>query len=126
LRYQAVTDAEQGVNLPASLSDKPCWSTPMAMPPTKLINKIKMPAMASPLTNLDAPSMAPKKSDSWDSSSRRFLCGGLVDHAGVQVSVDRHLFARHGIQGESGVHFRDAASTFGHHNEVDDHQDRKR
>ena len=60
-------------NLPASLALKLCCNMPMAMPPTKLMSKISKPAMASPLTNLDAPSMAPKKSDSWDNSSRRFL-----------------------------------------------------
>ena len=54
-----------------------------------------------------------------------FLCCGLVDHTGVQIGVDRHLFARHGIQGETGVHFRHTAGTFGHHNKVNDHQNRK-
>ena len=54
-----------------------------------------------------------------------FFGGLLVDHAGVQVGVDRHLFAWHGIQGKTGVHFRDAACTFGHHNKVNDHQNRE-
>ena len=54
-----------------------------------------------------------------------FLGRGLVDHTRIQVGVDRHLFARHGVQGKSGVHFRDAAGTFGHHNKVNDHQNCK-
>ena len=54
-----------------------------------------------------------------------FFGGGLIDHTGVQISVNRHLFTRHGIQGETRVHFGDATGTFGHHNEVDDHQNCK-
>ena len=51
------------------------------------------------------------------------LFGGfLVNHAGVQVSVNRHLFTRHGVQGEARIDLRDPAGTLGHHNEVDDHQ----
>ena len=49
----------------------------------------------------------------------------LVNQTSVEVSVDRHLFARHRIQGEAGAHFCHALSTLGHHNEVDDHQNRK-
>ena len=34
------------------------------------------------------------------------LFGGLlVNDAGVQVGVDGHLFTRHGVQSETGVHF---------------------
>ncbi len=36
-----------------------------------LMMRIKSPATASPRTNLEAPSMDPKKSDSWEISSRR-------------------------------------------------------
>ncbi len=43
----------------ASPKGRPCWATPMTMPPTRLISVIRMPAMASPLTNFDAPSIAP-------------------------------------------------------------------
>ena len=51
------------------------------------------------------------------------LGGVLVDHAGVQVGINRHLFAGHGIQGESGGYFRDASRTLGDHREVDQDQD---
>jgi hypothetical protein len=37
----------------------PRWRTPMANPPTMLMSVIRMAAMASPRTNLLAPSMAP-------------------------------------------------------------------
>ena len=46
----------------------------------------------------------------------------LVNHTGIQVGVNGHLFARHGIQSKTCIHFRHTASTLGHHNEVDDHQ----
>ena len=51
---------------------------------------------------------------------------GFVDHAGVQVGIDRHLLAGHGIQGEPGRHFADSAAALGDHDELDhedDHED---
>ncbi len=42
-----------------SAGPRPCWSIPMANPPMRLIITMTMPAMASPLTNFDPPSMAP-------------------------------------------------------------------
>ena len=50
-----------------------CWSTPISMPPTMLMPVIIRPATASPRTNLDAPSMAPKKVLSCSRSLRRCL-----------------------------------------------------
>ncbi len=47
----------------------------------------------------------------------------LIDEAGVQIRVDGHLFAGHGIQGEACTHLGDPARTLGDHHEVDDHQD---
>ncbi len=47
----------------------------------------------------------------------------FVDDPGVEVGVDAHLLARHGIQGEPGGHFRDAAASFGDDHKIDDHQD---
>ena len=49
----------------------------------------------------------------------------LVDQAGVQVGIHRHLFAGHGVQGEAGRHFSNALRAFGDHHKVDDHQNRK-
>ena len=43
----------------ASPGDIPCCSTPIANPPTRLMIVMMMAAMASPLTNLEPPSMAP-------------------------------------------------------------------
>ena len=51
----------------------PIWKTPMMMPPMTLMKVISRPAMASPLTNFEAPSIAPKKDDSSSRSLRRFL-----------------------------------------------------
>ena len=36
-----------------------CWRTPTTMPPKRLIATISTPAIASPLTNFEAPSIAP-------------------------------------------------------------------
>ena len=54
----------------------------------------------------------------------------FVDGAGVQVGVDRHLPARHAVQGKAGGHFADARGTLGDHHELnhddddeDDHAD---
>ena len=49
----------------------------------------------------------------------------LVNHACIQISINRHLLSGHRIQGESGVDFRDAACALGDHKEVHDHQNRK-
>ena len=51
--------------------------------------------------------------------------GGLVDQAGREVGVDRHLLAGHGVQGEAGGDFGDAAGALGDDDEVHDHQDRE-
>src|ERR1700690_25819 len=88
----------------------PCCAAPMMVPPNILMNTTKMPAMASPRTNFLAPSMAP------DNGLR------LGDDAGVQVRVDGHLPAGHGVQCEACADFRDAARALGDHDEVDDHQ----
>ena len=89
-----------------------------------LMKVIIRPAMASPRTNLAAPSMAPKKLLS-SSSARRRRASVLVDQAGREIGVDRHLLAGHGIQSEAGRDLGDAARALGDHDEVDDHQDRE-
>ena len=48
---------------------------------------------------------------------------GLADQPGVEVGVDGHLLAGHGIQGEAGRHLGDAAGALGHHHQLDDDQD---
>jgi hypothetical protein len=69
--------------------------------------------------------MAPKKVAFASSSLRRRLAGVLVDQAGRQVGVDRHLLAGHGVEGEAGRDFGDAARALGDDDEVHDHQDRE-
>ena len=49
----------------------------------------------------------------------------LVDDTGVQIGIDRHLLARHRIQGKARAHLGDPPGALGHHHEVDDHQDRE-
>ena len=47
----------------------------------------------------------------------------LVDDAGRKVSVDRHLLARHGVEGEARRDLGDAARALGDDDEVDDDED---
>jgi hypothetical protein len=46
----------------------------------------------------------------------------LGDQAGVQIGVDGHLLAGHGIEGEARRDFGDTPGAFGDHHEVDDHE----
>ena len=50
---------------------------------------------------------------------------GLVDLAGVEIGIDGHLLAGHGIQRKAGRHLSNTAGPLGHHHEVDDGQDGK-
>src|SRR5580704_17137443 len=52
----------------------------------------------------------------------RFL---LVDQAGGEIGVDRHLLAGHGVQVEAGSDFGDAPGAFGDDDEIHYHQDRE-
>ena len=49
----------------------------------------------------------------------------LVDQAGVQVGVDRHLLARHRVEREARADLGDALGALGDDDEVDDDQDRE-
>ena len=54
------------------------------------------------------------------------LAGVLFgDDPGVHIGVDRHLFARHGVEGEARGHFGDAAGALDDHHELDDDQDQE-
>jgi len=49
----------------------------------------------------------------------------LVDQASVELGVDRHLLAGHGVQGEARRDLGDAPGALGDDHEVDDDEDRK-
>ena len=49
--------------------------------------------------------------------------GGFVDEARVHFGIDAHLFTGHGIEGEAGGDFGDAAGALGDDHEIDDHED---
>ena len=49
----------------------------------------------------------------------------LVNDAGIQFRIDRHLLAGHGVEGEPGRDFRDAAGALGDDHEIDHHQNEK-
>ena len=54
-----------------------------------------------------------------------FLGVFLADQAGVEVGVDGHLLAGHGIEHEARAHLGDAPGAFGDHHEVDHHQNQE-
>ena len=63
----------------ASVISNPCDITPIARPPTKLITVIINPAVASPFTYFEAPSIAPKKVDSsWIFWRRSLACSSVI------------------------------------------------
>ena len=47
----------------------------------------------------------------------------LVDQTSAEIGVDRHLLARHGVEGETGRDLGDTSCTVGHHGELDDDED---
>ena len=49
----------------------------------------------------------------------------LIDDACIKICVNRHLLARHSIQSEARDDLRYPASTFGHNDEVDDHENQE-
>ena len=77
------------------------------------------PAMASPLTNFMAPSMAPKSWLSLLEMPRRLRLRLLhVDEPGAQVGVDGHLLAGHGVEGEARGHLGHALRALGDDDET--------
>ena len=52
-------------------------------------------------------------------------CLLLGNQAGIEIGIDGHLLAGHGIECEARGNFRHPARSFGDHNEVDDHQNRE-
>ena len=49
----------------------------------------------------------------------------LINESGVEIGVNGHLFARHGVQGEARGDFGHARRALGDHDEVDDDEDQK-
>ena len=97
----------------------------MMMPPMTLMKTIRRPAIASPRTNFEAPSMAPKKPLSSSSALRRSLAvASSIRPAERSASI---AICLPGIESklEAGGDFGDAARTLGDDDEVHDHQDRE-
>jgi hypothetical protein len=97
----------------------------MVMPPTMLMAVMMRPAMASPRTNFDAPSIEPKKELSSSSSRRRNCASFSLISPADKVGVDRHLLAGDGVEGEARADLGDARRTLGDDDEIDDDQDQE-
>ena len=48
--------------------------------------------------------------------------GEFVNDAGIEFRIDGHLFARHGVQGETRGHLGDTACALRDNHEIDNHQ----
>ena len=95
------------------------------MPPTTLMATIIRPAMASPRTNFEAPSMAPKKVDSCSSSLRRRLASSWSirpDDRSASIAICLPGIESR-VKRAATSAIRDGAP--GDHHEVHDHQDRE-
>src|SRR4026207_2012649 len=97
----------------------------MIMPPMILMNTTSKPAMASPRTNFEAPSMAPKKPPSSSSFCRRRRAPFSSIRPAARVASIANCLPRTGLRGERGGDFGDAAGAFGDDDEVHDDEDRE-
>ena len=95
----------------------------MTMPPKMLTARMIRPAIASPRTNFEAPSIEPKKALSSSSSRRRCWATFSSISPGRQVGVDRHLLAGDGVEGEPRADLGDAGRALGDDEEIDGDQD---
>ena len=109
----------------ASLIDSPCWSTPIVMPPTRLIDDDHDAGDRVALDELrGAVHRAVEVGLARDlgAAHARLVVGDL---AGVEVGVDRHLLAGHRVEGEARGHLGDAAGAVRDHDELDHDQDQE-
>src|SRR5690606_13914801 len=51
-----------------------------------------------------------------------FLSDLISNKAGIQISINCHLFTRHRIQGETSSNLSNSSSTFGDHDKVNDYK----
>jgi len=54
-----------------------------------------------------------------------FVGLGFRDGPGVQIRVDGHLLAGHGVEGEAGRYFADTLGAFGDDDELDDDENQE-
>ena len=103
----------------ASIMPMLCCSHPTRMPPMLFTITIMMPAMASPLTNLFAPSIEPKKV----ASCSIFLLRALASFASIRPAFRSasmlHLFSRHRVQREPCRDLGDPLGASGYDDELD-------
>ena len=97
----------------------------MTMPPKMLMAVMIRPAMASPRTNFEAPSIEPKKDAFLLQFAAAELGFLLVDHAGGEIGVDRHLLAGDGVEGEARADLGDTRRALGDDDEVHHDEDQE-
>ena len=109
----------------ASAGDRPCWRMPTAKPPTRLIIGDDDGRDGVALDELGAAVHRAVEVGLGGDVGAALAGLGLVDQAGVEVGVDRHLLAGHGVEGEPGADLGDPLGALGDHDELDDDQDQE-
>ncbi len=121
LRHQTVTDGQQGVDL-AGLDETPSHAGHTDGDATDQVDEQNQQAG----DRIAAHELAGTVHRAVEVGFRD-TCGAprprLADQAGVEVGVDRHLLAGHGVQGKTRGNLGNTPGTLGDHHEVDDHQD---
>ena len=101
-------------------SRMPCWTTPIAMPPSDVDRDDDQAGDRVALDELARRRPSRRRSrPPAGSSSRRSRASLVGDQAGVQVGVDRHLLAGHGVEGEARRDFGDAPGALRDDDELD-------
>ncbi len=95
---------------------------PMTMPPITLIRTTSRPAMASPRTNLEAPSIAPKKPDSSSSVFRRRRASLSSIRPAERSASIAICFPGIEFEVKACGHLGDAARALRDNDEIHDHQ----
>ena len=125
LRNEAVTDGQQGINLPRLAEAHAVLRHADADAADEVDEQNQQAGdgvAANELARTVHRTVKVRLGGDLDPAHLRL---GLIDQPGVEVSVDRHLLARHGVEGEARADFGDPPGTFGNHDEVDDHQNRE-
>ena len=110
---------------PASPNGMPCWTTPMTMPPSRLMRGDQDAGHRVALDELRGTvhrAVEVGLLGDLGAALARLLVGDL---AGVEVGVDRHLLAGHGVEGEARADLGHAAGAVRDDHELDHDQDQE-
>ena len=105
-RHTLLQDAH---NQPPQDIDQSDYDTSYRVPSYKLTRAVHRPVKICLFLNITSP----------------FPCFRIVDQTRIEIGVDTHLLARHGIKGKSCGHFRHPRCAFGDDDKINQHQHQK-